>query len=201
MYPIENERFNDFPLVIGDWKGINVPMSDWVYQGLETPYVFLRNYVSPKHRLQVNLSLVWFDDTNFAFHAPEECMSEIVRSRTVKKIRIGDAGVHEVVQMSVDIRNQRYLLLYFFDVDGHITTRQSMIRIAALKRRMHFRRASATFIRLMTPILDDQEQSLQTILSFLDVMYPILPTYTYTDNILTDPWELNEKGEFRAEEG
>ena len=196
MYPIKNDKFNQFPLVIGDWKGSDVPMSPWVYQGLETPYVFLRNYSSPSQRRQVNLSLVWFDDTNFAFHAPEECMSSMIKSRVLKKVHIGNAGVHEVVQMTVEIDDQAYLLLYFFDVDGYITTRQSMIRISALKRRLQFKRASATFIRLMAPILNDQEEALQTLLSFLDVMYPILPEYTYTDDIRTSQWKWKEQEAF-----
>jgi hypothetical protein len=98
--------------------------------------------------------------------------------------------------MTIEIDDQAYLLLYFFDVDGYITTRQSMIRISALKRRLQFKRASATFIRLMAPILNDQEEALQTLLSFLDVMYPILPEYTYTDDIRTSQWKWKEQEAF-----
>ncbi len=72
--PIYNDKFFSFPLTIGDWSGEEVEMGAYVYQGIETPYLFLRNYYSPRYRAPVNLSIVWFDDRNIAFHAPEACL-------------------------------------------------------------------------------------------------------------------------------
>jgi len=185
MDPIRNDKFFRFPLSINDWQGNEVPMSQWVYQGLETPYVFLRNYSSPSARLPINLSLVWFDDTNYAFHAPEACMDTIIRERETAIIRIGNSGNHEVVKMIVEVNNQKQLLIYFFDVDGFITTRQSMIRLASIWKRLHFKRASATFVRLMAPLENDQAETMRVLLRFLDDIYPILPEYTYTDKVRT----------------
>lgn len=183
MDPIRNERFFQFPLSIGDWQGNDVPMSEWVYQGLETPYVFLRNYSSPREHLPVNLSLVWFDDTNYAFHAPEACMDSIMRNREMASIRIGDSGNHDVVKMVVEVNNQKQLLIYFFNVDGFITTKQSMIRLESLMKRLQLKRTSATFVRLMAPIENNQEETMKVLLRFLDDIYPALPEYTYIYNI------------------
>jgi EpsI family protein len=184
MDPIKNDKFFQFPLSIKDWQGNEVPMSEWVYQGLETPYVFLRNYSSPKENLPVNLSLVWFDDTNYAFHAPEACMNSIMRDREMVSIRIGNSGNHEVVKMIVEINNQKQLLIYFFDVDGFITTKQSIIRLESLKKRLLLKRTSAVFVRLMAPVESNQKDTMRVILTFLDVIYPILPEYTYTERIV-----------------
>ena len=183
MDPIKNEKFFQFPLTIGDWQGNEVPMSEWVYNGLETPYVFLRNYSSPKEPLPVNLSLLWFDDTNYAFHAPEACMSSIMRGREITTIRIGSSGNHEVVKMIVEVNNQKQLLIYFFDVDGYITTSQSMIRLQSLKKRLQLKRTSATFVRLMAPLEGSQDDSMKVLLGFLNEIYKVLPDYTYTDRI------------------
>jgi len=184
MDSIKNEKFFDFPLSIGDWRGNEVHMSEWVYKGLETPYVFLRNYSSPTQQLPVNLSLVWFDDKNYAFHAPESCMSSIMRNREIDNIVIDNSGKHEVVKMIVEINNQEQLLIYFFDVDGFITTSQSMIRLESLVKRFQFKRTSATFVRIMAPIEGSQTETLKVLLKFLDDIYPILPNYTYTYKIL-----------------
>jgi len=178
--PIKNEKFFLFPFSIGDWRGSEVQMSEWVYNGLETPYVFLRNYSSPKEHLPVNLSLVWFDDTNYAFHAPESCMDSIMREHSTANIRIGSLGTHEVVKMVVEVNDKKQLLIYFFDVDGFITTKQSMIRLESLMKRLQFKRSSATFVRLMAPIETSEQETMKTLLNFLQRMYLILPEYTYT---------------------
>ncbi len=184
--PIKNEKFFHFPLSLDGWQGSEESMSEWVYQGLETSYVFLRNYSSSREKLPVNLSLVWFDDKNYAFHAPEACMSSITRKRETEIIRIGKLGDHEVVKMIVEVNDQKQLLLYFFDVDGFITTRQSEIRLESLKKRLQFKRTSATFVRIMAPIEnDDQSETMKVLLRFLDDIYTVLPNYTYTDRVLS----------------
>ena len=86
--------------------------------------------------------------------------------------------------MIVEVNNQKQLLIYFFDVDGYITTSQSMIRLQSLKKRLQLKRASATFVRLMAPIEHEQAETMRVLLEFLHMMYPILPEYTYTDRIL-----------------
>jgi len=186
MDPIKNEKFFEFPLSIGDWRGSEVHMDEWVYRGIETPYVFLRNYSSPTQPLPVNLSLVWFDDKNYAFHAPESCMSGIMRKREVDNIKIDNSGKHEIVKMIVEVNNQKQLLIYFFDVDGFITTSQSMIRLESLIKRLEFKRTSATFVRIMAPIDRSQTETFKVLLKFLDDIYPILPDYTYTYKILAE---------------
>jgi len=183
--PIKNEKFFQFPLRIENWQGNEVIMSEWVYKGLETPYVFLRNYTSPKERLPVNLSLVWFDDTNYAFHTPEACMSSIMRTSEVDIIKIGNLGDHRVIKMIVEINNQKQILIYFFDVDGFITTSQAMIRMESLFKRFQFKRTSATFVRLMAPIEESQTETMEVLLRFLSDIYSILPEYTYTDKVFT----------------
>lgn len=184
LEPMKNNKFSDFPLSIGDWQGQDVFMSDWVYQGIETPYVFLRNYTSPSQELPVNLSLVWFDDTNYAFHTPEACMSSIIKTKETDYIDLSNLGRHRVVKMIVEINNQKQLLIYFFDVDGFITTSQSMIRLESLIKRFQFKRTSATFVRIMAPIKESQEETMKVLMRFLKDLYPVLPDYTYTYKIL-----------------
>lgn len=183
MEPLKNKKFFQFPLSVGQWHGKELQMPQWVYLGLETPYVFLRNYSSPQEKLPVNLSLVWFDDTNYAFHAPEACMENLMRNREEIPIQIANLGYHDVIKMIVDINNEKYVLFYFFDMDGFITTKQSMIRINSLWERMHLRRTSATFVRVMTPMGNNQEEATKILIKFLQDVYSILPAYTYTKEI------------------
>jgi EpsI family protein len=179
--PLKNERFFDFPLSIGDWKGRDIPMSDYVYKGIETPYLFLRDYSSPRFNAPVNLSIVWFDDTNIAFHTPEACLGGV--SNEVKgkgKIYVKLDKEYEMEKFITNLGGTDYLVLYFFDVDGFITTRQSDIRMRVLYKRLVFKRASATFVRLMAPVHTNEQETSKCLLAFLRLIYPLLPDYMYT---------------------
>ncbi|HEY9160776.1 MAG TPA: EpsI family protein [Desulfomonilia bacterium] len=183
--PLENSRFFDFPMVIGEWKGEEVPMAGYVYQSLETRYSFMRNYRSDRYSSPVNLSLVWFDDRMVAFHAPEACLGgvgiNIVEKSPVKvKLNGRDCEINKLVAI---YNNSEHVVLYFFDVEGEITTSQSVIRLNILKRRLQFKRASATFVRIMAPLESNEEKITNEMLDFLNAIYPLLPSYTYTDMI------------------
>jgi EpsI family protein len=182
--PLENNKFFNFPMNIVDWKGEEVPMADYVYASLETKYSFLRNYRSKRYATPVNLSLVWFDDRMVAFHAPEACLGgvgiNIVEQSSIKvKLNGRDCEINKMV---VNYNSIKQLVLYFFDVEGKITTSQSIIRLNILKRRLEFKRGSATFVRLMSPIETNEEKITNEMLDFLSSIYPLFPLFTSTDS-------------------
>lgn len=186
--PIRNDKFFSFPLTIGEWKGKEIAMSEYVYQGIETPYLFLRNYYSPMHNSPVNLSIVWFDDRNIAFHAPEACMGGVgnqVVEKSRKKVTL-QGSKHEIEALVVQMPGQhKQLVWYFFDVDGYITASQTDIRLRVLKKRLLGKRASASFIRLMAPLIEDRGAVEQTLALFLEALMPLVPNYTHTDIVRT----------------
>lgn len=190
--PLKNNRFFDFPLVIGDWRGREITMSEYVYKGIETPYLLLRDYSSPRYSYPVNLSLVWFDDTNIAFHAPEACLGGV--SNEVKEqgtIRIKLDREYIINKFITNLNGINYLILYYFNVDGFITTSQSDIRMQVLLRRLLFHRTSATLVRIMAPINTNEQEAMKSLLDFLQMIYPVLPDYIYTK---AAPLYKHEKG-------
>jgi EpsI family protein len=181
--PIENHRFFNFPMVIGSWEGREIPMNNYVYQGIETDYLFMRDYFNP-HGEKVNLALVWFDDTNIAFHTPEACLGGIgeqVKEQRFMTLNLG-RNINVVWDM-VEVAGMRQLMLYFFDVDGNITISQSSIRLLVLKKRLAFSRASVSFVRLMAPVGTSKQETEELMIEFLKNILPILPDYTYTERV------------------
>lgn len=183
--PIRNERLFEFPLSIGEWTGRDIPMSDYVYKGIETPYLILRDYRSQRSGRQVNLSIVWFDDTNIAFHAPEACLggiSEEVKAEGTVRLRLDRE--HEMKKFVTNLGGTDYLVIYFFDVDGYITTSQSGIRWRVLLKRLRFGRASASFVRVMAPVDVSEQEITELLAGFLKEIHPLLKEYTSTDRVL-----------------
>lgn len=181
--PLKNARFSEFPLVIGDWQGRDIPMSEYVYRGTETTYLLLRDYASPRYDHAVNLSIVWFEDTNIAFHAPEGCLGGVsneVKGRGVVRVRLAEE--HDLKKFIADINGTDYLVLYYFDADGHVTTSQSAIRMRVLLKRLLLSRASASLIRVMAPVGESEEKTMASLVDFLGDLYPLVPAYMYTES-------------------
>lgn len=179
---IENKKFYDFPLVIGQWYGRQVPMEDYVYQSLETNYALLRNYSSPHYLLPVNLSIVWFDDRNISFHAPEACLGgvgNLVKTKGTTRVSLGHE--RDVGKLVVEQNGMRQVVIYFFDEDGYITMSQSALRLRVLMKRLRFKRSSVSFIRIMAPIAGSETETMSAIQAFLQEMYPLVPDYLYID--------------------
>jgi EpsI family protein len=183
---LENPRFLEFPLNVGDWKGREVPMPERVYASIETPYLFLRNYESARYPIPVNLSIVWFDDKNISVHAPEACLGGIgndVKEKTTLSVGLGDRRNPTIGRLLVEKNGVQSIVLYFFDVDGYLTTSQTLIRLKVLSRRLLLKRSSASFVRVMAPVIEDEEQTVRMLLDFLRTIFPELPPYTHTDFI------------------
>lgn len=184
--PFPNNRFFDFPLAIGDWKGRDIQMSDYVYQLIETRYLFLRDYQSPRYDEPVNLSIVWFDDTDIAFHAPEACLGGVghkVKEKTTTIVNINGSD-HTLGKLTVgNADGSNTIVLYYFDVDGYWTTSQAKIRLHILGKRLLFKRASASFIRLMAPVATSEEDAIAMIRDFLETAVPAMPQYLHTEHV------------------
>jgi len=188
--PIQNEKFFDFPLEFGEWKGNDVFMEEYVYQLLDTKYFFLRNYYSPRHDFPINLSIVWFDDKNISFHAPEACLGGVghkVREKgTINANILGnDLEIGKLIVSQG--REPRQVVLYYFDVDGYLTTSQIDVRFHVLKKRLFFRRTSASFVRIMAPVLIDEKTTISSMLAFMQEISALLPNHLYTEQIRSIP--------------
>jgi len=180
---IENRDFFQFPLEVGRWQGREQALSQWAYDALETPYVFVRDYARPGSPDPVNLSLVWFDDTNVAFHAPEACMSSKIRAAETARVTFDASGEHEVKKLLVELGTIRYIMLYFFDVEGYVTTSQARIRLKLLANRLQFRRSAATFIRVMAPLKGDGHETIEELQVFLRDFMPVIREHTQVAHI------------------
>jgi EpsI family protein len=132
----------------------------------------------------VNLSIVWFDDKNISFHAPEACLGGIgndVKEKTMLSVGLGDHQNRNIGRLLVEKNGVKSIVLYFFDVDGYLTTSQTLIRLKVLSRRLLLKRSSASFVRVMAPVIEHEDQTLHMLLDFLRTVYPKLPPYTHTD--------------------
>lgn len=132
----------------------------------------------------MNLSIVWCDDRRIVFHTPEECLGgvgELVKEKRYVTVMLRNNT--RVAQLIIERNNQRQMVLYFYDTDGYVTTRESEIRMKILMRRMKLKRSSVAFVRLMAPIINNDEETMSVLKNFLYLVYPAIQDYTYIERI------------------
>jgi len=177
--PLTNERLYEFPLTIGEWRGRDIPMEDWVYQSLNTDYAILRDYHMPQGNT-VNLAVVWYEDKEVAFHAVESCLGGVgnkVKDKSIYSVTL-PRGTLEVERLLVNRDNQEYLVFYFYVSSGYSSPSQTQVRKHILLQRLMMKRASAALVRMMMPINVDAQSSLAVLENFVEEVYPVLIDYT-----------------------
>ncbi|MEK6567866.1 MAG: exosortase C-terminal domain/associated protein EpsI [Candidatus Omnitrophota bacterium] len=65
-------RLEDIPMELGEWKGMDLPITKRVYKILETEDVLMREYINTKGE-KVSLAIVYSGASRAAFHPPEIC--------------------------------------------------------------------------------------------------------------------------------
>ena len=157
----------------------------WVFESLETPYAILRDYRSLDEEM-VNLAIVWYDDKEVAFHAPEACLGGVgnkVKEKSVYHVKINGYQDYPIGKLLVERNKVRLLVLYYFINDSYITPNQVKLRKRILLKRLQFKRTSAAFVRLMMPIIKNQEYTRKALERYLRDIFPIVMEYTDTEKI------------------
>jgi len=157
-------------------------MEDWVFESLDTPYAILRDYRSQNGET-VNLAITCYDDREIAFHAPEACLGGVgnkVKEKTVYPVIFEKDQNHQIGRLLVERNSRRSLVLYYFITDGYVTPSQTELRTKILLKRMHFKRTSAGFVRLMMQITKSQEYTKGVLEKYLKLTLPIIKEYTDT---------------------
>lgn len=183
---LKNEALFEMPMEIANWRGRKVLMEDWVFESLQTPYAIMRDYRSAKDK-KLNLAIVWYDDKEIAFHAPEACLGGVGNTVTAKrtyKLKILDHGEYDIGELIVNQNSRSQLVLYYFITDGFITPSQVKLRGEILKKRFQFKRTSAALVRIMADIEADPTETRQLLKTFLQVSFPVINDYTHTKNII-----------------
>lgn len=65
-------KLSGFPLEIGQWQGVDIPLSKRTYAILGTNEVIMRKYANPKGEL-IGLTIVLTGSDRSTFHPPEIC--------------------------------------------------------------------------------------------------------------------------------
>jgi EpsI family protein len=163
------------PLEMGDWRGRDVFLEEYVYKLLETKAIIHRSYRSNKGN--VFLSVVYYADTKVGFHEPEGCLGAKGLELEKAKMPIVLANRERITvnELKYQRESDNELVYYFYKAGGYLGDSYLKLRLNLALNKLMSRSKSGALIRVSTPILTGSAQSAQkTLFQFLEAFYPYM---------------------------
>ena len=171
-----------FPTQIGEWKGNSDRFDNKIYEVLGVDDSFLANYFGPDNRLiQLYVGFYGSQREGDIIHSPRNCMPgggwNITRT-TDKTLSIGDGGEATVRQLLLEKGKQKQIVLYWFQSRGRIISSEYSQKIYLVMDAIFRNRTDGSFVRLITPVVDDDEETAAAAIErFGERLIPLLSNY------------------------
>ena len=173
-----------FPKRIGQWIGKEEGFSQEIYEALGVDDSFFATYNSPVGR-SINLYVGFYQSQREGdlIHSPKHCMPGAgwnITHRSSEEIEIPDSEYGKINAIKLTIKNgsQQQIVLYWFQSRGRFIASEYMQKIYLIIDSITKRRTDGSFIRLMTPIDDgDQEKAIENLKNFSSLLIPVLQEF------------------------
>ncbi len=150
----EGVTLGDFPFVVGDFSGTDIPVEQSVKDILETPNVLMRNYVG-RDGAHITVAIVYYEQYQVYFHMPEGCMtgqgSVIVASERVNVGTLEEEKEPLIANKLVLKQTEgNEHVFYFFIAGDLITASYPRMRLHLMMEHVKRRPTGAALVRFST---------------------------------------------------
>ena len=170
-----------FPMVVGEWKGRELPITEKEYGILETRNLISREYVNPAGD-KLYLFIIYSETNRSVFHPPEVCMMGSGLAITDKQIENFDAGnrVFSTNKLFAEKGRFKEIILNCYKA-GNIYTSNFYLQQTRLAFHQIFgRNVPGATLRVSMDEGKDQAATLATLKEFLSKSAVILDDLTST---------------------
>jgi len=175
-----NKPFTAFPLKIGPWEGRTSQMDDEVYNilGVED-YIMANFHKSPEAFVNLYVGFYQSQKQGDIIHSPKNCMPGAgwnIKETTVIPVDLGRPGENEskVIKLLLVKGGQQQVVLYWFQSRGRIIASEYMQKIWLVVDSIIKNRTDGSFVRLISPVVTDEEAATTLLKEFAKTVYPVL---------------------------
>jgi EpsI family protein len=176
-----HKSFAEFPKQIGEWVGKESRFDQEIYDILGVDDSFLGNYRSPEGRV-INLYIGYYQSQKEGdiIHSPRNCMPGSgwkITDSGMETIRTAGLEDRDIPVAKLNLQNgaQKQVSLYWFQSRGRIIYSEYWQKIYLVTDSISKRRTDGSFVRLITPINENNEdEAIETLKNFAESLMPIL---------------------------
>jgi len=175
-----NKSFNEFPLEIDQWKGRKGELEQEVYNILGVEDYILANYSKTVSGETVNLYVGFYQSQKEGdiIHSPRNCMPGAgwnITDSSIEPVAITNTGENiDVIKLLLQKGSQKQIVLYWFQSRGRIIASEYMQKIWLVVDSITKHRTDGSFVRLISPVIIDEQTTLKTLKEFTNKVYPFL---------------------------
>ena len=171
-----------FPSQIGQWTGVEERFDEKIYQVLGVDDSFYANYRAPDEP-GINLYVGFYESQREGelIHSPKNCMPgggwNIIET-AIEPLRLDPASTeHKVIKLVLQKGKSKQISLYWYQSRGRIISSEYTQKIYLVWDAMTRNRTDGSFVRLIAPVTNSEEQTLVTLKKFARDLFPILQDY------------------------
>lgn len=174
-----NKSFDEFPLHIDDWNGKKNQLDDEIYNILGVEDYILANYRNSKKEL-VNLYVGFYQSQKEGdiIHSPKNCLPGAgwnITSTSIVTVKIDSLTEPiKVIKLLLQKGGEKQIVFYWFQSRGRIIYSEYMQKIWLVVDSIIKHRTDGSFVRLISPVSQDEDHTVTVLKMFTNKLYPIL---------------------------
>ena len=176
---LPNKSFDEFPLEIGQWKGQKSELDQDVYKILGVEDYILANYRKSKTE-SVNLYVGFYQSQKEGdiIHSPKNCMPGAgwnIKKTSIETVQLNSHGPEvKIIKLLLQKGASQQVVLYWFQSRGRIIASEYMQKIWLVVDSVIKQRTDGSFVRLISPVIKDEQETTRILKTFLQQVYPVL---------------------------
>lgn len=174
-----NKPFSEFPLKIGQWQGEKGELDQKVYNILGVEDYVLANYKNNSGE-RVNLYVGFYQSQKEGdiIHSPKNCMPGAgwkITGTSIETVNVSDDEKNiSVIKLLLQKGAEKQIVLYWFQSRGRIIFSEYMQKIWLVIDSVTRQRTDGSFVRLISPVIIDEEKTIKALKDFAQKVYPVL---------------------------
>ncbi len=179
-----NKPFDTFPMTIGDWRGTTSKFDQKVYDILGVEDSILASYQTNDGRsVQFYVGFYQSQKEGDLIHSPKNCMPGSgwnILNTSIESVDVGQGGSVKninVIKLILVKESQKQVVLYWFQSRGRIIASEYMQKIWLVIDSITKHRTDGSFVRLISPVVENEAKTLEILKGFTKEIYPLLNEY------------------------
>src|ERR1700726_1173155 len=174
---VPHQALRELPLALGNWAGIEKPLSDRILQAVSVTDYVNRSYVSQGGLVQLYVGYYASQRTGDTIHSPKNCLPgsgwDPVRSGYTTIAVSADRKI-VVNEYVIQHDQDKELVFYWYQTRGRVIASEYSGKFWMVADAITRNRTDGALVRLITPMNDSEEKARARLESFTQLVFPPL---------------------------